>query len=83
VARISYKDTDLLSVAYGVKDKKKPDVKPDGDTIFRVGSLSKVFVVRLKLFLSICIYIILMFKELWIPSYKIPGYLHRSVRAAV
>ena len=46
VARISYRDTDLLSVAYGVKDKKKPDVKPDGDTIFRIGSLSKVFVVR-------------------------------------
>ncbi|XP_065903520.1 putative beta-lactamase-like 1 [Dysidea avara] len=45
VARISYRDTDLLSVAYGVKDKKKPDVKPDGDTIFRIGSLSKVFVV--------------------------------------
>lgn len=55
MARISYRDTDLLSVAYGVKDKKKPDVKPDGDTIFRIGSLSKVFVVSF----CVCVCVIL------------------------
>ena len=30
---------------FGVKDKDMPDVSPDPDTIFRIGSVSKMFAV--------------------------------------
>lgn len=30
---------------FGVKDKGTPDVPPDADTIFRIGSVSKIFAV--------------------------------------
>ena len=30
---------------FGVKDKDTPDVSPDPDTIFRIGSVSKIFAV--------------------------------------
>jgi len=45
VAAVSYRGDTLWSKGYGVIDKKSTIV-PDGDTIFRVGSISKVFSVR-------------------------------------
>ena len=34
----------IFSKGFGLKTKNKPDV-PDGSTIFRIGSVSKIFVV--------------------------------------
>ena len=45
-AAIAYRGEVILTVGDGVVSKKdKPSRKPDGDTIFRVGSITKVFVV--------------------------------------
>ena len=33
---------------FGVKDKDMPGVSPDPDTIFRIGSVSKIFAVSCK-----------------------------------
>jgi len=45
-AAITYRGEPLLTVGDGVVSKKdKSPRTPDGDTIFRVGSISKVFVV--------------------------------------
>ncbi|XP_003387189.1 PREDICTED: putative beta-lactamase-like 1 [Amphimedon queenslandica] len=40
---ISYKGKNIWSKGFGVKDKNKPGIAPDDDTIFRIGSVSKVF----------------------------------------
>jgi len=47
VAAISYRGETLWSKGYGVIDKKSTTV-PDSNTIFRVGSISKVFAVSAK-----------------------------------
>jgi len=44
VAAVSYRGETLWSKGYGVIDKKSTTV-PSSDTIFRVGSISKVFAV--------------------------------------
>ena len=45
-AAIAYRGEVILTVGDGVVSKKdKSFRKPDGDTIFRVGSITKVFVV--------------------------------------
>ena len=44
VAAISYRGENLLSLGYGTI-KKGSQTAPDGDTIFRIGSITKVFVV--------------------------------------
>ena len=44
VAAISYRGESLLSLGYGTI-KKGSQTVPDGDTIFRIGSITKVFVV--------------------------------------
>jgi len=47
-ATVAYRGETILTVNEGVIDKKStPSRKPDGDTIFRIGSISKVFVVSL------------------------------------
>ena len=38
-------DTFKWTKGYGMKDKDVPDVSPDDDTIFRIGSVSKIFAV--------------------------------------
>ena len=43
-ASVVYRDQVIFSKGFGVKDKTKPDA-PDGNTIFRIGSVSKVFAV--------------------------------------
>ena len=45
VAAVAYQDQRLLSLGYGTI-KKGSTTAPDGDTIFRIGSITKVFVVR-------------------------------------
>jgi len=46
-AAVAYRGETILTVSEGVIDKKStPPRKPDSDTIFRIGSISKVFVVR-------------------------------------
>ena len=44
VAAIAYRGETLLSIGYGTTKKGSKTV-PDGDTIFRIGSITKVFVV--------------------------------------
>ena len=44
VAAVAYKGERLLTKGYGTI-KKGSQIVPDGDTIFRVGSISKVFAV--------------------------------------
>ena len=44
---ISYKGKNIWTKGFGVKDKNKPGIAPDGDTIFRIGSVSKIFPVIL------------------------------------
>ena len=45
-AAVAYRGETILNIGYGVVDKKSKSARtPDGDTIFRVGSISKVFVV--------------------------------------
>ena len=44
VAALSYRGERLLSLGDGTI-KKGSQTVPDGDTIFRIGSISKVFVV--------------------------------------
>lgn len=44
---ISYKGKSLWTKGFGVKDKKKPGTAPDDNTIFRIGSVSKIFPVSL------------------------------------
>ena len=44
VAAIAYRGETLLSVGYGTIKKGSKTV-PDADTIFRIGSITKVFVV--------------------------------------
>ena len=39
-----------LTKGFGVKDKGTPDISPDPDTIFRIGSVSKVFAVSLSFY---------------------------------
>ena len=43
-ASIVYRNQVIFSKGFGLINKTKPDV-PDGNTIFRIGSVSKVFVV--------------------------------------
>jgi len=43
-ASIVYRNQVIYSKGFGLINKTKPDV-PDGNTIFRIGSVSKVFVV--------------------------------------
>jgi len=45
-ASVVYRDQVVFSKGFGVKDKSKPGA-PDGSTIFRIGSVSKVFAVSL------------------------------------
>ena len=45
-ASMVYRDQVVFSKGFGVKDKTKPGA-PDGNTIFRIGSVSKVFAVSL------------------------------------
>ena len=42
---MQYMDTFKWTKGYGMKDKDVPDVSPDDDTIFRIGSVSKIFAV--------------------------------------
>ena len=42
---IQYMDTFKWTAGFGVKDKSIPDLHPQSDTIFRIGSVSKVFAV--------------------------------------
>jgi len=45
-AAIAYRGEVILTAGVGVVSKKdKSSRKPDGDTIFRIGSITKVFVV--------------------------------------
>ena len=44
---MQYMDKFKWAKGFGVKDKGTPDVSPDPDTIFRIGSVSKVFAVSL------------------------------------
>ena len=44
VAAVAYQGQRLLSVGYGTI-KKGTQTVPNGDTIFRIGSITKVFVV--------------------------------------
>ena len=39
-------DKSQWTKGFGVKDKEIPNVPPDADTIFRIASITKVFVVR-------------------------------------
>ena len=43
---ISYKGRTLWAKGYGTINKDKPYTVPDTDTIFRIGSVSKVFAVN-------------------------------------
>ena len=43
-AAIAYRGETLLSVGYGTI-KKGSETAPNGDTIFRIGSLTKIFTV--------------------------------------
>ena len=43
-AAVAYRGDTLLSVGYGTI-KKGSEIVPDGDTIFRIGSLTKIFTV--------------------------------------
>jgi len=52
MAAVSYRGEVLWSRGYGVINRKSTTV-PDGDTIFRVGSISKVFAVREQLCTSL------------------------------
>ena len=57
VAAVAYQGETLLSLGYGTI-KKGSQTAPNGDTIFRIGSITKVFVVRthhLKLGLMYCV----------------------------
>ena len=45
VAAVAYQGQRLLSLGYGTI-KKGSTTALDGDTIFRIGSITKVFVVR-------------------------------------
>ena len=42
---IQYMDTLQWTKGFGAKDVVHPDVPPDADTIFRIASITKVFVV--------------------------------------
>ena len=47
-AAVAYRGEIILTVGDGVVDKSSKTPKaPDGDTIFRIGSISKVFVVSI------------------------------------
>ena len=57
-ASVVYRDQVVFSKGFGVKDKSKPGA-PDGSTIFRIGSVSKVFAVSLvnevlELYINLC-----------------------------
>ena len=52
-AAIAYRGETLLSVGYGTIKKGSKTV-PDGDTIFRIGSITKIFTVSYA-----CMYIII------------------------
>ena len=57
-ASVVYRDQVVFSKGFGVKDKSKPGA-PDGSTIFRIGSVSKVFAVSLvnevyELYVNLC-----------------------------
>jgi len=45
VIGIQYMESLQSTVGFGVKDKGTPNVPPDADTIFRIASITKVFVV--------------------------------------
>jgi CubicO group peptidase (beta-lactamase class C family) len=45
VASITYRDTDLWSSGFGVTKKGAPQATPDKDTLYRIASVSKIFVV--------------------------------------
>ena len=49
VAAVAYQGQRLLSVGYGTI-KKGSQTAPNGDTIFRIGSITKVFVVSNPLY---------------------------------
>lgn len=45
---MTYKGKTLWTKGFGVIDKNKPGDVPDADTIFRIGSVSKIFPVGLS-----------------------------------
>ncbi|CAI8016876.1 Putative beta-lactamase-like 1 [Geodia barretti] len=45
VASITYRDTDLWSSGFGATKKDVPQATPDKDTLYRIASVSKIFVV--------------------------------------
>ena len=47
---MQYRDSSKWTKGFGVKNKETPDVPPDPDTIFRIGSVSKVFAVSFSLY---------------------------------
>lgn len=50
VASITYRDRDLWSKGFGVTKKDTPAATPDKDTIYRIASVSKIFVVSCECF---------------------------------
>ena len=62
VAAVAYQGERLLSVGYGTI-KKGSQIVPDGDTIFRVGSISKVFavsginIIQIVMYNYVCMYV--------------------------
>ena len=44
-ASVVYRDQVLFTKGLGMINKKEPNTPPQGDTIFRIGSVSKVFAV--------------------------------------
>ena len=45
-ASVSYREQTIWSKGFGVNSKTGSATPPDGDSIFRIGSVSKVFAVR-------------------------------------
>ena len=45
---MQYMDKFKWTRGFGAKDKDMPHVSPDPDTIFRIGSVSKIFAVSCK-----------------------------------
>jgi len=55
-ASVVYRDQVIFSKGFGVKDKTKPGA-PDENTIFRIGSVSKVFAVSLVYYIQVTTYL--------------------------
>ena len=62
-ASVVYRDQVIFSKGFGVKDKTKPDA-PDESTIFRIGSVSKVFAVSLVYYIQVTTYYAVVFLSL-------------------